>query len=114
MGRALSLVEKGDLEGEDLPAIAKRLGMSDRHLRRLFQEHVGAANGRNPISIIIPYHRVLGSDGRISGYAGGPDVKAKLLALEGYALTKVEAQKRGSPRQSAPSHQEFELGTYCG
>ena len=43
---------------------------------------VGAANGRNPISIIIPCHRVIGSDGKLTGYAGGLKVKEALLRLE--------------------------------
>jgi methylated-DNA-[protein]-cysteine S-methyltransferase len=47
---------------------------------------VGAANGRNPISIVAPCHRVLGSSGALTGFAGGLDVKAQLLALEGVAL----------------------------
>ncbi len=44
---------------------------------------VGAANGRNPISIVTPCHRVIGSTGKLTGFAGGLDVKAYLLALEG-------------------------------
>jgi methylated-DNA-[protein]-cysteine S-methyltransferase len=43
---------------------------------------VGAANGRNPISIIAPCHRVVGSDGKLTGFAGGLDIKERLLALE--------------------------------
>ncbi len=43
---------------------------------------VGAAVGRNPISILIPCHRVVGADGRLTGYAGGLDRKQALLALE--------------------------------
>ena len=43
---------------------------------------VGAANGKNPISIIAPCHRVIGSNGRLTGFAGGLDAKARLLALE--------------------------------
>ena len=43
---------------------------------------VGAANGKNPISIIVPCHRVIGSDGSLVGYGGGLDVKAALLELE--------------------------------
>lgn len=43
---------------------------------------IGAANGRNPISIVIPCHRVIGSDGTLTGYAGGIERKQKLLALE--------------------------------
>ncbi|MDM0104245.1 methylated-DNA--[protein]-cysteine S-methyltransferase [Variovorax sp. J22R24] len=44
---------------------------------------VGAAVGRNPISVIVPCHRVLGSDGSLTGYAGGLDRKTALLELEG-------------------------------
>jgi methylated-DNA-[protein]-cysteine S-methyltransferase len=43
---------------------------------------VGAANGRNPVSIIVPCHRVIGSSGKLTGFAGGLDVKARLLDLE--------------------------------
>jgi methylated-DNA-[protein]-cysteine S-methyltransferase len=46
---------------------------------------VGAANGRNPLSIIVPCHRVIGADGTLTGFAGGLEVKARLLALEGRA-----------------------------
>lgn len=43
---------------------------------------VGAANGRNPISIIVPCHRVIGSSGKLTGFAGGLETKADLLHLE--------------------------------
>ena len=43
---------------------------------------VGAANGRNPVSIIVPCHRVVGTGGGLTGFAGGLDVKRQLLALE--------------------------------
>lgn len=43
---------------------------------------VGAANGRNPISILAPCHRVIGSNGKLTGFAGGLQAKAVLLALE--------------------------------
>jgi methylated-DNA-[protein]-cysteine S-methyltransferase len=43
---------------------------------------VGAANGRNPISIIVPCHRVIGSSGKLTGFAGGLENKAQLLNLE--------------------------------
>jgi methylated-DNA-[protein]-cysteine S-methyltransferase len=43
---------------------------------------VGAANGRNPVSIVVPCHRVIGSSGALTGFAGGLDVKSKLLAFE--------------------------------
>lgn len=44
---------------------------------------VGAANGKNPISIIAPCHRVVGSDGTLTGFAGGLEAKALLLGIEG-------------------------------
>ena len=56
--------------------LARRLG--DPNLTRA----VGAANGANPISIIIPCHRVIGADGSLTGYGGGLDVKRGLLELE--------------------------------
>jgi methylated-DNA-[protein]-cysteine S-methyltransferase len=43
---------------------------------------VGAANGRNPVSIIVPCHRVIGSSGKLTGFAGGLESKAHLLGLE--------------------------------
>ncbi len=50
---------------------------------------VGAAVGRNPISIIVPCHRVMGSDGSLTGYAGGLHRKVALLAIEGVAREKL-------------------------
>ena len=52
--------------------------LGDRNLARA----VGAANGRNPLSIIVPCHRVIGADGNLVGYGGGLDRKRFLLALE--------------------------------
>lgn len=43
---------------------------------------VGTANGKNPLSLIVPCHRVIASDGTLGGYAGGLKIKAKLLKLE--------------------------------
>ena len=43
---------------------------------------VGLANGSNPIPIVIPCHRVIGSNGKLTGYGGGLPIKEKLLALE--------------------------------
>ena len=51
-------------------------------LARMSAQAVGGAVGRNRISLIIPCHRVLGADGSLTGYAGGLDRKAKLLAWE--------------------------------
>ena len=50
---------------------------------RMSAQAVGGAVGRNPISIIIPCHRVIGTDGSLTGYAGGLDKKEYLLRLEG-------------------------------
>jgi methylated-DNA-[protein]-cysteine S-methyltransferase len=50
---------------------------------------VGAANGRNPISIIVPCHRVIGSTGDLTGFAGGLDAKAYLLTLEAKAYVRA-------------------------
>ena len=50
---------------------------------RMSAQAVGGAVGRNPISILIPCHRVIGTDGSLTGYAGGLDKKEYLLELEG-------------------------------
>jgi methylated-DNA-[protein]-cysteine S-methyltransferase len=47
---------------------------------------VGAANGKNPISIVAPCHRVIGTNGTLRGFAGGLEAKQRLLALEGLEL----------------------------
>ncbi|MDB5712379.1 MAG: cysteine methyltransferase [Sphingomonas bacterium] len=51
---------------------------------------VGAANGRNPISIIAPCHRVIGSNGGLTGFAGGLEAKAFLLGIEGHEARVAE------------------------
>ena len=61
--------------------IARRMGMTPAASRA-----VGLANGRNPIAIIVPCHRVLGAGGKLVGYAGGLDRKQLLLELEQEAL----------------------------
>lgn len=53
-----------------------------RGIPHMSAQAVGNAVGRNPISLIIPCHRVVGADGSLTGYAGGIDKKAKLLELE--------------------------------
>jgi methylated-DNA-[protein]-cysteine S-methyltransferase len=52
---------------------------------------VGAANGRNPISIIVPCHRAIASDGALTGFAGGLDAKRHLLALEARGRSRQHA-----------------------
>nr|WP_284506898.1 methylated-DNA--[protein]-cysteine S-methyltransferase [Caballeronia sp. GAFFF1] len=58
--------------------LARRLGLPPGASRA-----VGGANGRNPVAIIVPCHRVIGGDGELTGYAGGVDRKRSLLTLEG-------------------------------
>jgi len=62
-------------------AIARGLGLTGHGARA-----VGLANGANPLAIVVPCHRVVGSNGKLTGYAGGLDRKRQLLALEGGAL----------------------------
>jgi len=59
----------------------------------------GAANGRNPISIVIPCHRAIGKDGSLTDYGGGLEKKAALLALEG---VRVEEHLRSRPSRVHP------------
>jgi methylated-DNA-[protein]-cysteine S-methyltransferase len=61
--------------------IAHQLGMTNAASRA-----VGAANGRNPIAIVIPCHRVIGANGTLTGYAGGLERKQTLLGIEQDAL----------------------------
>jgi methylated-DNA-[protein]-cysteine S-methyltransferase len=63
-------------ETESYGAIARALGRPDR------ARAVGAATGRNPLAIVVPCHRVIGSDGSLTGYAGGLKAKRTLLELE--------------------------------
>ncbi len=62
---------------------AERMG--DRRKARA----VGAANGRNPISIVVPCHRVVGANGALTGFAGGTDTKAWLLDHERRQLSRL-------------------------
>jgi methylated-DNA-[protein]-cysteine S-methyltransferase len=55
---------------------------------------VGAAVGRNPVSILVPCHRVIGRDGSLTGYAGGLERKLALLRLEGCVLAEPKAARR--------------------
>ena len=52
---------------------------------------VGAANGRNPLPIVVPCHRVIGSDGSLTGFAGGLEAKTRLLELEGCPAGRLVA-----------------------
>ncbi len=68
--------------------IARQIGRPDA------VRAVGAANGRNPISIIAPCHRVIGTDGKLTGFAGGLDAKAYLLRLEGVPIDQGRQDTR--------------------
>ncbi|MCI9084490.1 MAG: methylated-DNA--[protein]-cysteine S-methyltransferase [Bacilli bacterium] len=67
--------------------ISKRL--EKKYGRKMSAQAVGGAVGHNPISIIIPCHRVVGSNGQLTGYAGGIDKKEKLLELEGVNIENL-------------------------
>lgn len=69
-------------------AIAEELGR--RYGRRMSAQAVGGAVGHNPVSLIVPCHRVVGSDGSLTGYAGGVDKKLRLLALEGADVSALK------------------------
>lgn len=75
--------------------IAKRLA-AERGLSGMSAQAVGGAVGHNPISIIIPCHRVVGSNGSLTGYAGGLQKKIKLLTGEGVDMERLFIPKRGT------------------
>jgi methylated-DNA-[protein]-cysteine S-methyltransferase len=79
--RALAEIPYGETRsyGEQ----ARRIGRPDR------ARAVGAANGANPIAIILPCHRVIGADGSLVGFGGGLETKRRLLDLEAGILTLV-------------------------
>lgn len=70
------LAQVGFGETTTYGAIAKQLG------KPTASRAVGAANGQNPIAIVLPCHRVIGQSGKLTGYAGGIDKKEKLLRFE--------------------------------
>lgn len=80
-------VTYGDIAKE----IANALGR-----KSMSAQAVGGAVGHNPISIIIPCHRVVGSNGSLTGYAGGIDKKIKLLELEGVDISRYKIPLKGT------------------
>lgn len=73
--------------------IAKQLAKIMKK-EKMSAQAVGGAVGHNPISIIIPCHRVVGKSGSLTGYAGGIDKKVKLLELEGVDMSKFFIPKK--------------------
>ncbi len=77
--------------GEIARKTAEKMGK-----KRMSGQAVGGAVGHNPISIIIPCHRVVGSNGSLTGYAGGIQTKIKLLQLEGADTSRLFVPKKGT------------------
>ena len=77
--------------GDIAKTMAKKRGKA-----RMSSQAVGGAVGHNPISIIVPCHRVVGANGSLTGYAGGIDRKIKLLELEGVDTTKFFIPTKGT------------------
>ncbi|MDL2306955.1 methylated-DNA--[protein]-cysteine S-methyltransferase [Desulfovibrio sp. OttesenSCG-928-C06] len=77
--------------GEIAKKLALRMGKTS-----MSSQAVGGAVGHNCISIIIPCHRVVGSNGSLTGYAGGIDKKIKLLELEGVDLSRYFVPDKGT------------------
>ncbi|MDR2157270.1 MAG: methylated-DNA--[protein]-cysteine S-methyltransferase [Clostridiales Family XIII bacterium] len=76
--------------------IAKKLAGKAAGRARMSAQAVGGAVGHNPISVIIPCHRVVGANGSLTGYAGGIWIKARLLELEGVDMTRLFMPKKGT------------------
>lgn len=74
-------------------ALARQLAQQQGR-SHLSAQAVGGAVGRNPISILVPCHRVVGADGSLTGYAGGIEKKAALLTLEGVRLETGQHYKK--------------------
>ena len=77
--------------GEIADRIAKQRG-----IQKMSAQAVGGAVGHNSVSIIVPCHRVVGSNGSLTGYAGGIGKKIKLLALEGVNTDGLFIPKKGT------------------
>ena len=75
--------------------LARRLA-AKQGLVHMSAQAVGGAVGHNPISILIPCHRVVGSGGSLTGYAGGIDKKVRLLELEGTDMAGLFLPKPGT------------------
>ena len=76
-------------------AIAREIA-AQRGIERMSAHAVGSAVSHNPISLIIPCHRVVGTNGSLTGYAGGIDKKVRLLTLEGADLSGLFVPTKGT------------------
>lgn len=76
-------------------ALGARLAAA-RGLASLSAQAVGGAVGHNPISLMVPCHRVVGAGGSLTGYAGGVEKKRALLALEGVDLSRLSVPSKGT------------------
>lgn len=76
-------------------SIAKKIAVR-MHKERMSSQAVGGAVGHNPISIIIPCHRVIGSNGSLTGYSGGVGKKIMLLELEGVDTSQLFIPTKGT------------------
>ena len=83
--------------------IAKQIA-TRRGLSRMSAQAVGGAVGHNPLSVIVPCHRVVGSNGNLTGYAGGIDKKEALLTLEGVEVSNHSISTSKKPRSHYPEH----------
>lgn len=77
--------------GDIANKIAKEKGLA-----KMSSQAVGGAVGHNPISVIIPCHRVVGANGNLTGYAGGINLKIQLLAHEGVNMANFFVPKKGT------------------
>jgi len=77
--------------GDIAKKIAVKMGRGS-----MSSQAVGGAVGHNPISIIIPCHRVVGSNGSLTGFSGGIQMKVKLLELEGADMSSLFIPKKGT------------------
>jgi methylated-DNA-[protein]-cysteine S-methyltransferase len=91
--RILTEIPYGELTtyGKIAKEVAQRMGKA-----RMSAQAVGGAVGHNPISIIIPCHRVVGANGSLTGYGGGMEKKIKLLEHEEVDMTGLFVPKKGT------------------
>jgi methylated-DNA-[protein]-cysteine S-methyltransferase len=91
--KILTEIPYGELTtyGKIAKEVAKRMGKD-----RMSAQAVGGAIGHNPISIIIPCHRVVGSNGSLTGYGGGIEKKVQLLKHEGVDMTGLFVPPKGT------------------